>query len=158
MIYCKTIASQAGGSEDAATFQDMYVTSGLIYQVEFYFPPGSSGLLHVAVMDGGYQCWPSEPGETFFGDNTLITFPDRYYISSSRKAFTVKHWNEDDTFNHIFQLRIGQVSEEIFIASFLPSLTLDKITESLAKASEANLQASRVGVQEAIEILNRGKG
>lgn len=145
MIFTKTISEAAGGTAASFSRHDMFFTLGLIYQFECYFPPGSSGLLHVSVWDGGYQVWPSEPGETFFGDNTLITFPDRYFIDSARKALIVQSWNEDDTYAHVFQLRIGQVSEEAFIASFLPSMSMDKITETIAEliAGQATAKAER---------------
>jgi len=133
----------------------MFLTSGLIYQFELYFPPGSCGLLHVAVFDGGYQAWPSEQEETFFGDNTLISFPDRYYIASPRKAFTISHWNEDDTYAHSFQIRIGQVSAEVFIASFLPSMTMEKLTEGLVAAGVTQKEVSAASMEEALQTFDR---
>jgi len=155
VIYTKTILSLAGGSKSNPTKEDMFLTSGLIYQFELYFPPGSSGLLHVAIFDGGYQAWPSEQEETFFGDNTLISFPDRYYIASPRKAFTISHWNEDDTFAHSFQVRIGQVSAEVFIASFLPSMSMDKLTEQLAAVGVAQKEASDLSMEEALTTFDQ---
>ena len=155
MIYTKTLSSVAGGSASNPRKEDMFLTSGLIYQVELYFPPGSSGLLHVAIFDGGYQAWPSEAGETFFGDNTLISFPDRYYIDSPRKAFTISHWNEDDTYAHTFQIRIGQVSAEVFIASFLPSMTMEKLTQELQAVGETKKEASAVSMEEALQTFDR---
>jgi hypothetical protein len=155
MIYTKTISEAAGGSASAPTRRDMFVTTGLIYQFECYFPPGSSGLLHVAVFDGGFQLWPSEPEETFFGDNTLISFPDRYYIVSPRKALTILSWNEDDTYAHSFQIRIGQVSAEVFIASFLPSMSMDKMTEQIAAVAQEKEKASEVSMEEALTTFDQ---
>ena len=155
MIYTKSIVEVAGGSVSAPTRRDMFVTAGLIYQFECYFPPGSCGLLHVAVADGGFQLWPSEPTETFFGDNTLISFPDRYFINSPRKALTVFSWNEDDTYAHTFQIRIGQVSAEVFIASFLPSMTMEKLTEELKATGVAQKEASAVSMEEALQTFDR---
>lgn len=145
MVYTKTITEAAAGAAASPSRHDMHFTLGLIYQFECYFPPGSSGLLHVSVWDGGYQVWPSEPGETFFGDNTLISFPDRYYIDSVRKALIIQSYNLDDTYAHVFQLRIGQVSEEAFIASFLPSMSMDKIGDTIAEliAGQAQAKAER---------------
>lgn len=98
----------------------MPVTKGLIYQFDLYFPPGSSGWLKVAIADGAYPLYPSEPSEWLFGDNTLISFPDRYFIQTPDQYLTVWHYNLDDTYDHTFQLRIGQVLADAFIASFLP--------------------------------------
>jgi len=99
--------------------------------------------------------WPSEPEETFFGDNTLISFPDRYYIVSPRKALTILSWNEDDTYAHSFQIRIGQVSAEVFIASFLPSMSMDKMTEQIAAVAQEKEKASEVSMEEALTTFDQ---
>lgn len=155
MVYTKTILSAAGGSKSNPTREDMFLTSGLIYQFECYFPPGSSGLLHVAVFDGGFQVWPSEAEETFFGDNTLISFPDRYYIDSPRKAFTIAHWNEDDTYAHSFQVRIGQVSAKVFIASFLPNMAMDELTQELQGAAVVQEAAGAANMEAALQTFDQ---
>jgi hypothetical protein len=152
MVYSKTILAPAGGSEGALEQEDMAITLGLIYQVEIYFPPGSSGLLHCRIMDGGYQAWPSEPGESFFGDNTLITFPDLYFNRSPKKVLSIRYWNEDDTFEHRFLVRIGQASDEVFIASYLPTLTIDSIRKLLQDQAE---QAEQVSM-ETVESIAAG--
>jgi len=121
----------------------------LVYQFELYFPPGSSGLLHVAVFDGGYQVWPSEPGETFFGDNILVSFPDRYYVDSPQKVLIISSYNTDDTYDHVFQLRLGIVSSETFIASFLPVQTMGELNETVAKLL-AEQQATREAQRETL--------
>lgn len=122
----------------------MAVTRGLLYQFDLYFPPGSSGLLKVRIADGGYPLFPSEPSEWFFGDNTLITFPDRYFIQSPDQYLTIWYYNEDDTYDHDFQIRIGQVLAEQFIASFLPGYgqkdTSTQIAEMIAAQEEQKSQ------------------
>jgi len=131
VIYCKTITAAAGGAVASPLDVDLPVTNGLIYQFELYFPPGSSGLLFVRVADGGFPVWPSEPGEWFYGDNTLVSFPDRYYIASPNHNFKVWYYNLDDTYAHKFSVRIGQVSSELFISSFIPSFGQKPIEEVL---------------------------
>jgi hypothetical protein len=127
----------------------MPVTSGLIYQVEFYFPPGSSGLLYACVKDGGFQIWPSEPGEWFFGDNTLISFKDLYYVSAPNHNLDVYSYNLDDTYDHIFQVRIGQVNDPAFISSMLPSIAQGSMEESIAAiiaSQDMSYEATRARV------------
>lgn len=156
MIYVKSITEAAGGSASNPTRRDLHVTAGLIYQFELYLPPGSCGLLHVAVYDGAYPLWPSEPGEYFFGDNSLISFPDRYMIVSPQKVLTVASYNTDDTFEHAFQVRIGQVSAEAFIGSFLPNLSMDRMAEELAKAM-AEQEAAQEAAKEALITYFTGR-
>jgi len=157
VIYTKTITEAFGGSAANPTHRDMYVTTGLIYQFELYFPPGSSGLVGVAVLDGGYQVWPSEPGEWFFGDNALISFPDRYFISSPRKALIIASYNLDDTYAHLFQIRIGQVSTELFISSFLPGVGMDKMADTIA-AALAGQEAEKIAQRDTLVSYFSGGG
>jgi len=141
VIYCKSIDCNSDGGTVQKPFgipnvthdADLSVTDGLIYQFELYFPPGSSGLLYVRVADGGFPVWPSEPGEWFYGDNTLISFPDRYYIASPEHKFKVWYYNLDDTYNHTFTVRIGQVSSTLFISSFIPGFGQKPIEEVMAE-------------------------
>lgn len=81
--------------------------------------------------------YPSEPSEWFFGDNALISFPDKYFIQTPDQALSVWYYNEDDTYDHTFQIRIGQVLAELFIASFLPNMAYGAIGDAIAKVSEA---------------------
>jgi len=154
VIYSKTITEAAGGSAASPTHRDMYLTIGLIYQFELYLPPGSCGLLHVAIFDGSYQVWPSEPGEYFFGDNTLISFPDRYMIDSPRKALIIASYNLDTLYDHLFQVRIGQVSSELFIASYLPSMDMSKLTEALNQTLIAQEQRKAEQAQEVVKYFS----
>jgi len=132
VIYCKTITALVTAPVGQVIDADLPVTDGLIYQFELYFPPGSSGLLFVRVADGGFPVWPSEPGEWFYGDNTLITFPDRYYIAAPDHKFKVWYYNLDDTYDHKFTVRIGQVSSELFIQSFIPTYGQKNMDEQIA--------------------------
>ena len=131
MIYTKTILAPFGGDLSSPTVVDFPLTVGLIYQFDVFFPPGSAGLLKVRVNDGGAPLWPSEPTEWFYGDNLTISFPDRYFISSAEPMLRVWYYNEDDTYDHSFTVRVGQVSADIFIASFLPSVGFESMTEAI---------------------------
>ena len=148
MIYTKTITAAAGGSAAVPIDVDMPVTNGVIYQFELYFPPGSSGLLYVRVNDGAFAVWPSEPGEWFFGDNTLISFPDRYFIQAPDHRFKIWYYNLDTAYDHKFQVRIGQVTAEMFIASFMPGYGQEDL---------APLLEQMIAIQEAEKNLQPGE-
>lgn len=149
MIYTQTVEEAAGGSAALPQPHKLHVTEGLIYQFELYFPPGSSGLLHVWIQDGSYQVWPSSTGDTFFGDNTLISFTDRYYIASRDHVLTIYSYNLDTEYCHQYQVRIGQVSEELFVQSFLPGLQIEGFQSMITDVIEAQ-DYSRVAQRERV--------
>jgi len=140
MVYTKTITAPNSGSAANPVLDRMAVTRGLIYQFDLYFPPGSSGLLFVRITDGSYPLYPSEPSEWFFGDNGLITFPDRYFIQTPDQVLNIWYYNLDDTYDHKFQIRIGQVLGDQYIQSFLPGYgqkdTATQIAEMIASQEE----------------------
>lgn len=147
MIYTKTIIESSGGSAASPSQYRMPVTEGLIYQFELYFPPGSSGLLYVCVEDGDHRVWPSEPGEWFFGDNTLISFPDKYFITTSPTELFIYSYNLDEAYDHKYQIRIGQVSDPVLIQSMLPSIQMETFGEDIA-ALVASQDQSRIAVRD----------
>jgi hypothetical protein len=122
MIYTLTETVAANTPVIGALQFKMPVTGGLIYKVEIYLPPGSCGLMGLIICDGGYQIWPSERKEWFFGDDSLIAFDDRYYVNSPNKILDVFAYNLDDTYAHIFQVRIGMANDPAVISSYIPSL------------------------------------
>lgn len=158
MIYTKTIIEAAGGSAGNPSLNRMPVTGGLIYRFELYFPPGSSGLLNVAVKDGGAALYPSEPGEWFFGDNTLIAFNDLYIVSSRPTVLNIWCYNLDTDFDHKFQVRIGQVLDPVIMQYYLPSLNQDNLVEQLAAIIESQNVGRDAARARAIELADQMEG
>lgn len=127
MIYTKTVKTESGKSEH----QILNVTKGLIYRVEVDFPAGCAGLLKVHINDGGHQLYPSTPGETFHTDDKVIAFKDTYLKFSKPFQFDIYTTNDDDEYPHTIQVRMGMVSEAIFMARFLPTYTYKYFREML---------------------------
>jgi len=123
MIYAATINTLVGKTQSSPERSILKVTSGLVYRVEFSFPPGSAGLLGVAVFDGSYQVWPSTVGQWFCGDGIVIGFEDVYLKQSAPYEFTIVTYNDDTEYSHSLSVRTGMVSKDIFMARFLPHLS-----------------------------------
>lgn len=134
MIYAYDITTTADTAQADAVRTSLKVTKGLVYQVEVEFPPGPLGLCHVSIWDGGYQVWPSNPDFDFHGDNGYMTFPDTYLKLAAPYEFTAMTWNEDDTYDHTIHIRLGMVSDEVFMGRYLPSMTYEKMLKVLQEA------------------------
>ena len=123
----------------------MKVTKGLVYRVEVEFPPGSAGLHNVVIFDGGYQAWPSTPGQTFHGGWSLIGFDDTYLKLSAPFEFTLYSWNLDTKYNHSANIRIGMASDEVFMARYLPTYAYDHFIKLIeAERKEQEVRAKEV--------------
>jgi len=120
MIYSVNITTLADRKKDNLLRTTIRVTKGLVYKVEFYFPPGSAGLMGVAVFDGLYQAWPSNVGEFFTTDDETISFDDLFLKGAAPFTFQCYTYNLDTKNKHMVGVRIGMVSDEAFMARFLP--------------------------------------
>jgi hypothetical protein len=159
MIYTLTETVAANTPVIGARQYKMPITGGLIYKVDVYLPPGSSGLMGVSICDGGYQVWPSERGEWFFGDDSLISFEDRYYISSPNKILDVFAYNLDDTYEHSFQVRIGMANDPAVISSYIPSLANVDMATMLAdiiKGQDQSYESQRARAISAADEAEAG--
>ena len=121
------------------------VTKGLVYKFHLYAPHGAMGLHYVQVFDGSYQLWPSSPGKAFRGDGIQIDWDDIYLKSVEPYEFTIKSWNLDDTYEHLTVIAVGMVSEEAFMARFLPSMSWENAVKAMA-----DIQARQIEQQQAI--------
>lgn len=140
MIYTKDITTLQNTPKETPKKTVLKVTKGLIYRVEVCLPPGPCGLLHIAIFDGGFQVWPYEYGESFSGDAETISFDDVYLKGDQPYEFTIYTYNEDDTYPHWCQIRLGLVSSEVFMGRFLPSIgfaELQTVISNLLKEQEA---------------------
>lgn len=147
MIYLANIATPANTAKTALKKTTIRVTKGLVYKVELYFPSGSAGLMGVAIFDGLFQCWPSSTGEYFIGEEQNISFDDLYLKESAPFEFQCYTYNEDDTHAHSVSVRLGLVSEDVFLARFLPTKGYDYLADLVAKL-QAEKEAQIVAEKE----------
>lgn len=145
MIYSANIKTVKNTPVTSLKRTVLNVTRGLVYKVEFYFPSGSAGLMGAAVFDGLFQCWPSTVGQFFNSDNETISFDDMYLKESAPFQFDVLTYNDDDTYDHVVDVRVGLVSKEVFLARFMPTKGYDYLVELTARLQAE--QAVRAAAQ-----------
>lgn len=145
MDFTKTITASSGGSADSPSKEKLPVTKGIMYYKEIYFPPGSSGLLHVRVTHGGFPIFPSSIGETLIGDNIAFSYDDLYMVETEPFSFTVVYYNLDEQWDHLFRVSFGVVSKEIYQARFLPTLQADAFERVYEKILSRQREAQLTG-------------
>lgn len=124
------------------------ITTGLIYKVEVEFPTGPCGLLYTCCFDGLHSVWPSSDNVWFHSDGMTIGFDDLYLKTQPPFELQIFTVNLDDTYPHWCQWRIGLVSQEVFMARFLPTYEyeyfkkmLQEMAEEERERAEARLEA-----------------
>jgi len=107
MIYSFEIAIAANTAEAAAQETAIKLAPGKVTRVEVLFPGGCAGLVHARILRGAQQLWPSNPSSNFSGDGEVISIDEEYDMIESGYELTAKTWNDDDTFAHTIQIRLG---------------------------------------------------
>jgi len=125
MIYSISPEFIAGGNENNLVSHSLKVTSGVVYKVTVWFPYGCAGTTRIAIFDGNYQCWPTTIGQFFSGSRVKYDFEDTYLKEKPPYEFIIKGYNSDSRNNHLAYIHIGLVSNEIFMARFLPTYSLE---------------------------------
>lgn len=145
MIYQTTITTVKGPAAFTLKQSTLKVTKGLVYKVEIAFPPGCANLLKVRIFDGGHQMWPSNNDESFHTDGFVISFDDTLLKLAAPFQYNIHTVNEDTVYDHSVTIRIGMVSEEMYIARFLPSMAYEQMLEVLRE--ETNRQEAQAELE-----------
>lgn len=133
------------------------VCRGLVYKIEIEFPPGPSGLLKVQLYDGGFQVWPSSPGQYFQTDGNIISFDDTYLKLAAPFTFDIYTWNLDDTWSHQVFIRIGMVDKEEYIARFLPTYGYKDLVTFLKTVQKEQEEARKGIIEQPFSWLKESK-
>ena len=106
MNYTVDFTLNSGGSSANPQVKYVKVTDGVIHKIQIVFPAGCSGLVHVAIYDGGHPIAPSTAGQYYRGDDEVVDFPEFYEIKGGTRYLQIIGWNEDDTYDHTIMVRI----------------------------------------------------
>lgn len=155
MIYQACVVTDISTPAESPKETPLYVTKGLVYKVELFFPPGSCGYLGVSIWDGGYQVWPATNNQWFRGAQVLLSYEDLYLKEVAPYEFRVKTYNEDDSYVHEVYVRICMVSKEAYRARFLPTETWESfrlMLESVAEEQRSARERERERVLSEMEL------
>lgn len=135
-ILVKTITIPKNTSIASALRTKWKIIAGLIYKFEIDFPPGPSGLVGIAVVDGDSRLYPFGEMEYFIGDNATISFEDEHIFTSATATLDILAYNLDDFYDHTIQVRVGILSDETMIKAKLGISSNEALTEPLQKLIE----------------------
>lgn len=119
MIYRFSISTDASTSESSAKETTLLIERGIIHQLDIFFPPGPSGLLHLQIFQSLHQLFPYNTGASFAAAGVNISFPEFIPIEQAPFTLTAKTWNDDDTNAHVVIIRMGILPRQIVAPSTL---------------------------------------
>lgn len=114
MFYRHSLTVPASTPATSPVIETMYLTHGIVHQVEIGFPPGCAGLVHVAIFRYEHQAWPTNPDNEFAWDdyNVVIT-NEAFGLVGHPYTLSLRAWSEDNTFDHTIVCRIGVKRPEL---------------------------------------------
>lgn len=124
MIYEQSLTIPKLTPRSAPVSIDIPVDPGTVKQVEVFFPPGCAGLAHVVLWYWQRQVWPGNPDGYFTGDGLSLVFPEDIQVGGDPHIFTVRGWNDDDTFDHTPIVRLTVVPASRDLVSLFQAFAL----------------------------------
>ncbi len=156
MILQSTILTPANTTKANPKKTVLELMQGVIYKVEVFFPPGSSGLMGVRVFDSASQLYPFTSNEWFTGDNNRIEYADTYRKNNPPFVFPIHTYNLDTDYDHACIVRIGIATSGEEISSVTPITWVAKLLEAINTAMGVQKQKQETTLAQALAFL-RGK-
>lgn len=124
MRYAHSLTIPANTAEADAVEETLELCYGTIRQVYVLFPPGHAGLTRLQIFYQTRQIFPSTPGESFIGDDTVYEFRENWPIYEVPHEVRLRGWNLDETYEHTIYVELSVLPPEILMPVLMQPLTL----------------------------------
>lgn len=113
MLYSYSISVPASTTKAVPSRTTLKLTAGVIHRIEIQFPGGCAGLVHVAIDRALHQVWPTNPAGDLSSDGYNIAWNEHYEVAAGDNILVVRAWNDDDTYAHTIELRLGILPADV---------------------------------------------
>jgi hypothetical protein len=106
---------------------ELKVIRGTVSQVEVMFPPGSAGLLKVAVFYRRFRLWPTSPDMWFYADNYVFKWGEDFRFDSAPFSLRIVGYNEDELYSHSVIVRLAMNIGNVGLTDYLKSILTPQV-------------------------------
>ena len=117
MLFEKSITIPASTSSSSPTIAIMGIAHGIINKIMVRPRPGHAGLAHCVILHHEHQIAPSTEGMNFHGDTFPIDWEEYYESYQPPYELKLKGWNDDDTYEHTFDVYVAVLPRKGVIAT-----------------------------------------
>jgi hypothetical protein len=117
MLFEKSITIPKSTASTAPTIVTLGIAHGIITRIMVRPRPGHHGLAHCVILHHEHQIAPSTEGMTLHGDQPAIDWDEYYESYQPPYELKIKGWNEDDTFDHTFDVYVAILPRKGIIAT-----------------------------------------
>jgi len=107
MLFEYALTIPANTPATAPAERDAPLAPGTVARVDVQFPRGCVGLVHVSVWREEHQVWPVNLDGDMSGEGLVVSWPEDYDLDDDPLAFTLRGWNEDDSYPHTITFRFA---------------------------------------------------
>jgi hypothetical protein len=95
----------------APVFMRLPLDLGTVSFIEIHFPGGCGGLVRAALMYNSIQVIPWNADNWLYGDDRIFKLDINLPVKEPPFEFSIKAWNEDDTYAHIITVGVMLVEQ-----------------------------------------------
>jgi len=104
--YAVDLTIPANTPEASPVEKKLEIEGAILDKIHILIPAGHHALARMAVFYGIDQFFPYEAGTWLRGDGESFSVRMNWPLPELRTTITLKGWNEDDTYDHTFYLRL----------------------------------------------------
>jgi hypothetical protein len=119
MLFEASFTIPANTSSSSPTTQILEVAHGIVSKIIVLPRPGHAGLAHCVILHHEHQIAPSTEGMSFHGDTFPIEWEEYYESYQPPYELKLKGWNEDDTYEHTFDIYVAILPRKAIITTAL---------------------------------------
>jgi len=113
MFYSYNITVAATFTETLPKKDVLYLSAGVIHQVDLIFPDNSTKDIYVRIFHGGYQLIPTNRLGAIRADNTIISTREFFELPAGNSELVVHAWNAHATDSLLLTINIGVLSKKV---------------------------------------------
>jgi len=117
MLFEKSITITAGTTQSDPKIEMLKIAHGIITKIMVRPRPGHAGLAHCVILHHEHQIAPSTEGMNFAGDTAPVDWVEFYEVYQPPYELKILGWNEDDTYEHTFDIFVAILPRKGIIAT-----------------------------------------
>jgi len=117
MLFQGTITIPKNTTQAAPTVVTFGIANGIITKIMVRPRPGHASLAHLIILYHEHQIAPSTENMDLHGDSHPIDWEEYYESYEPPYELKLKGWNEDDTYQHIFDVYVAVLPRRAIVAT-----------------------------------------
>jgi len=105
-IYTAKLTIPANTPRDSPVSVTVELERAVITRIIIRIPSGHLVLTGMRICYGDMQLWPEESGTWITGENEVIDWTEYFELPDDPTRLRLEGYNEDDTYDHAFLIRI----------------------------------------------------